>query len=155
MIQADGLPAYDATMVTQGVAFARYYEAARDAGAPAKAVANWLMHARRDADIERLRAGYLLRRDAMQAALRQYFGDLASWHKPEGGLFFWLKLHAHRADRQLLDVAMARGVSFMPGASFFAQTQPPQNCMRLNYSLASEAQMDRGLALLAQCIKGA
>jgi aspartyl-tRNA(Asn)/glutamyl-tRNA(Gln) amidotransferase subunit B len=41
--QTDGLPAYDAVMMTQSLAFARYYEAARDAGAPAKAVANWLM----------------------------------------------------------------------------------------------------------------
>ncbi|MCP5284830.1 MAG: Asp-tRNA(Asn)/Glu-tRNA(Gln) amidotransferase subunit GatB [Burkholderiaceae bacterium] len=41
--QADGLPAYDAAMMTQSLAFAAYYEAARDAGAPAKAVANWLM----------------------------------------------------------------------------------------------------------------
>ncbi|RVT52673.1 Asp-tRNA(Asn)/Glu-tRNA(Gln) amidotransferase subunit GatB [Rubrivivax albus] len=41
--QADGLPAYDAAMMTQSLAFARYYEAARDAGAPAKMVANWLM----------------------------------------------------------------------------------------------------------------
>jgi aspartyl-tRNA(Asn)/glutamyl-tRNA(Gln) amidotransferase subunit B len=39
----DGLSAYDASMVTQSVAFARYYEAARDAGAPAKLVANWMM----------------------------------------------------------------------------------------------------------------
>jgi aspartyl-tRNA(Asn)/glutamyl-tRNA(Gln) amidotransferase subunit B len=39
----DGLPAYDALMMTQSLAFARYYEQARDAGAPAKLVANWLM----------------------------------------------------------------------------------------------------------------
>jgi aspartyl-tRNA(Asn)/glutamyl-tRNA(Gln) amidotransferase subunit B len=39
----DGLPAYDAAMMTQGLAFASYYEAARDAGAPAKLAANWLM----------------------------------------------------------------------------------------------------------------
>ncbi|MCB1994767.1 MAG: Asp-tRNA(Asn)/Glu-tRNA(Gln) amidotransferase GatCAB subunit B, partial [Rhodoferax sp.] len=38
-----GLPAYDAAMMTQSLAFARYYEVARDAGAPAKMVANWLM----------------------------------------------------------------------------------------------------------------
>ena len=51
--QADGLPAYDAQMMTQSLGFARYYEAARDAcvalqagrdatGVP-KLVANWLM----------------------------------------------------------------------------------------------------------------
>ena len=41
--QADGLPAYDATMMTQSLAFARYYEAARDACGQPKLVANWLM----------------------------------------------------------------------------------------------------------------
>ena len=45
--QHDGLPAYDASMMTQSLAFAQYYEAARDAGggtpAVAKSVANWLM----------------------------------------------------------------------------------------------------------------
>ncbi len=39
----DGLAAYDAAMMTQSLPFARFYEAARDAGAPAKLVANWVM----------------------------------------------------------------------------------------------------------------
>ena len=39
----DGLPAYDATMMVQSLAFARYYEATKAAGAPAKLAANWLM----------------------------------------------------------------------------------------------------------------
>ena len=39
----DGLPAYDAAMMTQSVAFARYYEAARDACGQPKLVANWVM----------------------------------------------------------------------------------------------------------------
>ncbi len=41
--QADGLPAADAAVMTQSQAFARYYEAARDACASPKLVANWLM----------------------------------------------------------------------------------------------------------------
>jgi aspartyl-tRNA(Asn)/glutamyl-tRNA(Gln) amidotransferase subunit B len=39
----DGLPAYDATMMTQSLAFARYYEAARNVCKQPKLVANWLM----------------------------------------------------------------------------------------------------------------
>jgi aspartyl-tRNA(Asn)/glutamyl-tRNA(Gln) amidotransferase subunit B len=39
----DGLPAYDAAMMAQSPAFARYYEAARDACKQPKLVANWLM----------------------------------------------------------------------------------------------------------------
>jgi len=39
----DGLSAYDASMMTQSLDFARYYEAARDACGQPKLVANWLM----------------------------------------------------------------------------------------------------------------
>jgi aspartyl-tRNA(Asn)/glutamyl-tRNA(Gln) amidotransferase subunit B len=39
----DGLPAYDAAMMTQSLALARYYEAVRDASAQPKLAANWLM----------------------------------------------------------------------------------------------------------------
>jgi len=42
-VTQDGLPAYDATMMTQSLAFARFYEAARDACKSPKLVANWLM----------------------------------------------------------------------------------------------------------------
>jgi len=42
-VQADGLPAYDAAMMTQSLPFARWYEAVRDASGAAKLAANWLM----------------------------------------------------------------------------------------------------------------
>jgi len=42
-IEVDGLPEYDATMMTQSLATARYYEAAKAAGATPKLVANWVM----------------------------------------------------------------------------------------------------------------
>ena len=41
--ERDGLPAYDAAMMTQSLATARYYEAARDACGSPKLVANWVM----------------------------------------------------------------------------------------------------------------
>jgi aspartyl-tRNA(Asn)/glutamyl-tRNA(Gln) amidotransferase subunit B len=40
---ADGLAATDAARMTQPLTTARFYEAARDAGAPPKLVANWVM----------------------------------------------------------------------------------------------------------------
>ncbi len=42
-IEADGLPEYDASMMTQSLKTARYYEAAKAAGAAPKLVANWVM----------------------------------------------------------------------------------------------------------------
>ena len=41
--QVDGLAAYDAAMMTQSLAFARWYEALRDASGQPKLAANWLM----------------------------------------------------------------------------------------------------------------
>jgi aspartyl-tRNA(Asn)/glutamyl-tRNA(Gln) amidotransferase subunit B len=41
--RADGLPAYDAAMMTQSLPFARTYEALRDACGQPKLAANWLM----------------------------------------------------------------------------------------------------------------
>ncbi|MFO5842642.1 hypothetical protein ACLBPJ_30310, partial [Klebsiella pneumoniae] len=35
-----------------------------------------------------LREFYRVRRDAMQEALLEHFGELAEWNIPEGGLFF-------------------------------------------------------------------
>jgi aspartyl-tRNA(Asn)/glutamyl-tRNA(Gln) amidotransferase subunit B len=42
-VAQDGLPAYDATMMTQSLGMARYYEAVRDACKQPKLAANWLM----------------------------------------------------------------------------------------------------------------
>ncbi|HEU4458860.1 MAG TPA: Asp-tRNA(Asn)/Glu-tRNA(Gln) amidotransferase subunit GatB [Methylibium sp.] len=42
-VREDGLSAQDAAAMTQSLAFARYYEAVKAAGAPAKLAANWLM----------------------------------------------------------------------------------------------------------------
>jgi aspartyl-tRNA(Asn)/glutamyl-tRNA(Gln) amidotransferase subunit B len=42
-VRDDGLPAYDAAMMTQSLAFARCYEAVRDASGQPKLAANWLM----------------------------------------------------------------------------------------------------------------
>jgi aspartyl-tRNA(Asn)/glutamyl-tRNA(Gln) amidotransferase subunit B len=42
-VRDDGLSPYDASMVAGSLPFARYYEAAKAAGAPAKLIANWLM----------------------------------------------------------------------------------------------------------------
>lgn len=42
-VKADGLPAYDAAMMTTSLATARYYEAARDASGQPKLAANWVM----------------------------------------------------------------------------------------------------------------
>ncbi|MDQ7988895.1 MAG: PLP-dependent aminotransferase family protein [Candidatus Dactylopiibacterium sp.] len=118
------------------------------------AVAHWLASAEREADLARLREGYRARRDAMQAALERHFATLAEWQPPRGGLFFWLRLReGFEATRAVLDAALAQGVTFMPGEAFFVEGADGHRFLRLNYSHATPAQMERGLALLAACIR--
>jgi DNA-binding transcriptional MocR family regulator len=97
-----------------------------------------------------LQAHYRRRRDAFAAALGRHFGAKAQWQVPCGGLFFWLTLKEQIDTRRLLPEAIARGVAFMPGEPFFAEQPSACGALRLNFSHASEQQMEAGLAILSQ-----
>lgn len=108
------------------------------------------------ANMQKLAARYHIRRDAFEAALQRHFKDLATWQKPAGGLFFWLRLNKHNIDtRQLLPKAIEAGVAFMPGEPFFPLSTEACGQLRLNFSHASETQADEGLCKLATLIREA
>ena len=106
------------------------------------------------AHLERLRAFYRERRDAMQAALIHHLGDLAEWTMPNGGLFFWARLQNGGDTRALLVRALERKVAFMPGEAFFANPDARHGAfMRLNFSHATPEQLERGMTVLAEVIR--
>ena len=90
-----------------------------------------------------------------EAALRRHFGALADWQTPAGGLFFWVTLKRPVDTRLLLPAALARGVVFMPGEAFYPDAPGATGTLRLNFSHAAEADMDRGLAVLAELVAAA
>lgn len=96
---------------------------------------------------------YRQRRDAFEAALRRHFGDIASWHTPPGGLFFWLTLNRRIDTRLLLPKAIEEGVAFMPGEAFFPLQADNLGQLRLNFSHANEVQAGTGLRKLAALIR--
>lgn len=107
----------------------------------------------RSRHIERLRATYSAKRDAMQAALERHFGDLAEWTAPPGGLFFWLRMRERRDMRELLPELLERGVAFMPGEVFFPRGSGDIGYARLNFSHATHEQMERGLGLVEDAVR--
>lgn len=113
-----------------------------------------LRHPGRDARIARLQDFYRHKRDAFAQALDRHLGGLATWQVPAGGLFFWLQLNTPVDTRRLLPDALARQVAFMPGEAFYPDA-PTLGTLRLNFSHAAEADMDRGLAVLAELIREA
>jgi DNA-binding transcriptional MocR family regulator len=96
---------------------------------------------------------YRRKRDHFADVLTREFHGIAHWQVPAGGLFFWLHLDTLLDTRLLLRVALAHGVAFMPGEPFFAQ--PPEACgqLRLNFTHASAADVERGLAILAGLVR--
>ncbi|MGH8259167.1 MAG: PLP-dependent aminotransferase family protein [Steroidobacteraceae bacterium] len=107
---------------------------------------------------ERLRANvavYRRRRDEFAAALGRHFGGLAAWHTPPGGLFFWLRLCEPLDTRQLFTPAIDAGVAFMPGELFHPGRPAASGTLRLNFSHATAAEADRGLAILADLLRRA
>jgi len=92
-------------------------------------------------------------RDAFDAALKRHVGSLATWQIPAGGLFFWLTLNQKLDTRLLLAEAIEAGVAFMPGEPFMPMETQGIGQLRLNFSHASEAQAERGLAALATLIR--
>jgi 2-aminoadipate transaminase len=101
--------------------------------------------------IQRLRADYRGRRDAMLEALRDHFPAEARWTHPRGGLFVWVELPEGVDCGDLMRTAVARLVLFPPGAGFY-RDGTGQNTMRLNFSNQSPAQIREGVKRLGEVV---
>ena len=106
-----------------------------------------------------IRALYRAQRDAMLAALAQHFPEAAhepehnlTWNCPQGGMFLWARLPEGMDASALLPQAVAQGVAFVPGAPFYAGASDPR-ALRLSFVTPSVAQIEQGVAILAQVIR--
>ena len=106
------------------------------------------------AHLQRLRDRYRSRRDAMATALARHLSGLARWEIPAGGLFFWVQLNRVLDTRALLKKALEHDIAFMPGEPFFPDEDRPRGFLRLNFSHAGDDAIERGIATLAQIIRG-
>lgn len=105
--------------------------------------------------LQELRRFYRQRRDGFELALQKYFGDLAEWNSPQGGLFFWLTLKQPMDTRTLLKAALEQNVAFMPGEPFFADPDANLGYLRLNFSHIDPARLNEGLKRLAAVVRQA
>jgi len=103
-------------------------------------------------DLVRKREVYRQRRDAMLAALETEMPPGVTVTHPRGGLFLWLELPEEVDARRLLRISLDRGVAFVPGGSFFPNTQR-KNTMRLNFSNMPEQRIMEGIRRLGAAMK--
>jgi 2-aminoadipate transaminase len=87
-----------------------------------------------DQQIERLRAAYRARRDALLSGLAAHLPSGCTWTRPCGGFFAWVRLPEGMDAATLLPRAEAAGVSYLPGARFHTGGGGA-NALRLAFSL--------------------
>ena len=95
---------------------------------------------------------YHERRDAMLAALDEYFPAEASWTRPDGGFFVWVTLPEYFDTASMLSEALEAGVTYVPGDSFFPDGKTGKNSMRINFSFAPPEKLAEAIKRLAKVI---
>jgi len=89
-----------------------------------------------------------MKRDAMLRALSEYFPPSCSWSEPHGGMMIWVTLPQNANTWDVLDIAVERGVKYNPGPIFRAD-RSATNKLRLTYSQNTPAEIEEGIAILA------
>lgn len=95
------------------------------------------------------------KRDAMLAALDEHFANTgATWSKPKGGLFIWLKLPAG-ADAVAMQakVLETADVGYLPGPGFSPDGVAGRNYLRLCFGYNTPAEISEGIGRLAQAFR--
>jgi len=105
-----------------------------------------------DCHIREIIAVYKRQRDAMVAAIEEYFPREVHSTKAAGGMFLWVTLPERLSASELFEHAISRKVAFVPGRPFFIDGSGDHN-LRLNFSNADENMIAEGIRRLGQIMK--
>jgi len=105
-----------------------------------------------DGHIRKIRQVYGRQRDAMVAAIQDYFpAEVLSTH-PEGGMFLWITLPKGLSAMKVFKAAIKQKVAFVPGDPFYVNKKDV-NALRLNYSSVDEETIMTGIKRLGKVLK--
>jgi len=71
---------------------------------------------------------------------------------PNGGTFIWVELPPEVNAREVLQEAVKKNVAFIPGGSFYPESNT-ENAMRLSFVSMDEEQIRTGMKLLGEVLK--
>jgi 2-aminoadipate transaminase len=97
-----------------------------------------------DEHVRVVRRAYQERRDAMLAAMTEFFPPEVSWTTPTGGLFLWVRLPETLDAADVLQEALKQRVAFLVGSAFFVDGSG-RNTARFNFSNAAPARIYEGI----------
>lgn len=105
-----------------------------------------------DAHIATIRKLYSHRMNVMTDAMDAGFAGRATYIKPDGGLFIWCTLPEGSNAMDFCRICGNMKVAAVPGASFSVDESEIVPTFRLNFSLADDDTIRRGIALMSQAL---
>ncbi len=90
---------------------------------------------------------YAARVAAMDEALHEHLGGIASWQKPEGGYFFWVTLRAPLDAETLREAARTAGTGYQLGSKC-SIAGGMRNCLRLSFAYYTAPEIREGIKRL-------
>jgi DNA-binding transcriptional MocR family regulator len=116
------------------------------------ALARFLAAGEYQGHLERARAFYQKRRDALLEATAEHLGGLATMEEPDGGGHLWLTLSVGVDEGELMTEAVRNGVTFVPGAAMIPEPAAGTH-LRLSYGFLDPDQLAEGVRRLARAIR--
>jgi DNA-binding transcriptional MocR family regulator len=106
------------------------------------------------ATVQRFRAEYKARRDALLAPFAEARLDRVQWTTPRGGYFAWLTFGDDVDAEALRYRAEALGTSFALGVSFYLDRDRGRNAARVAYTRFDAATLRRAGELIVEAARG-
>ncbi len=105
-----------------------------------------------DEHIAKLRLAYGKKCKLMMDLMDKYFPASVKHTCPEGGLFLFCTLPEGYDSKELMKLALDKKVAFVPGTSCMIDDKATYNTFRMNYSTASEEEIEIGIKALGEVI---
>jgi DNA-binding transcriptional MocR family regulator len=121
---------------------------------PQVAFAGFLSSGGYDNHLRRMRRAFADNVDQMIRAIDRSFPETVRVTLPAGGFVLWLELPKRLDSRQLLDVALSRGICFAPGDVFSASGRYA-NCLRLSCGHGWNPRIENGVKTLGRIVTAA
>ena len=112
----------------------------------------WLRKGDVEGHLTRIRKIYGERCQFMLDLLDKYIDKRVTWTRPDGGLFLWCTLPEGCDAMELSQIALEKGVAFVPGSDFMVDSDKPCASFRLNYSTPSYENMEKGIIRLGEAV---
>ena len=106
-----------------------------------------------DAHIETIRTLYRRKANLMLDALDRHMPDIVKYARPEGGLFLWCTLPEHIDVAEFINRAKEQLVFVVTGKAFNCDESAGTHSFRLNYSMPSDENIDKGIKILGDIIR--